>query len=191
MPKVFLSYRRDDSEGHAGRIWDRLSAKFGKQNVFMDVDSIGAGVDFLVALTSALNESSAMVAVIGDSWTGLRPDGTHRLRDDGDFVRREVAAALKMGIRVVPVLVGGTQMPSLDVLPDDLHGFVFLNASEIRHRRFDSDVAALIDTVEAILDAADAQRRRAPSPEVQALLRQRLGEPRGIGSILLDRAWLK
>ena len=79
MARVFVSYRRADSEGYAGRIWDRLTSQFGPDSIFMDVDSIDPGANFPSVLSRDLSESYAFVGVVGTNWLGLQPDDTFRL----------------------------------------------------------------------------------------------------------------
>src|SRR5579884_1213052 len=106
MPRVFISYRREDSAAYAGRLFDILSAAFGAENTFMDVDDIKGGDDFTTVIERKLGVSDALVAVIGPHWlTVTDPTGVRRLDNPNDFVRIEVAKALQRGIRVIPVLM--------------------------------------------------------------------------------------
>ena len=131
MPKIFLSYRREDSQGLTGRIFDRLAPHFGINSVFMDVDTIPPGVDFRQHLSKAVAECDVFLAVIGDRWLSASQDGRRRLDDVRDFVRIEVEAALLRGIPVVPLLVGRTHMPREDELPDSLKLLAFRNAAMV------------------------------------------------------------
>ena len=152
MPKIFISYRRDDSAGHAGRLYDRLSGHFGFDNVFMDVDTISPGRDFVDAVQEAVGACNGLVAIIGREW--LRASdagGARRLDDPGDLVRLEIATALERGIRVVPVLVQGAQMAGAADLPDGLKELARRNAQEVSDSRFHSDVQRLIEALEAPL----------------------------------------
>ena len=125
MPKIFISYRRDDSTAAAGRIYDRLGAHFGRDSVFMDVDAIPFGVDFRQHLTDAVGACDILLAVIGEQWL------TPRLQDAKDFVRIEIEAALKRGIPVIPVLLGKTFMPREEDLPTALAGLSYRNAAPV------------------------------------------------------------
>jgi len=150
MAKIFISYRRDDSAAHAGRLYDRLEGHFGQGQVFMDVDAIEPGLDFAQVVQQAVNDCDGLIAVIGREW--LRAPGAagvRRLEDPVDLVRLEIAAALERGIRVIPVLVQGAQMPQATDLPDDLKGLASRNALEISDTRFRSDVDRLIEALEA------------------------------------------
>jgi TIR domain len=109
--RVFLSYRREDPAGHAGRLADHPLDRFGTGSVFMDVESIEAGADFAQAIERAISESAAVLVVIGPGWLdAANPSGSRRLDDSSDFVRREVEAALASDVHVIPVLVGGATM---------------------------------------------------------------------------------
>src|SRR6516165_7093616 len=113
MALVFVSYRRQDSADIVGRISDRLIGRFGKEEVFVDVDNIPPGDDFVRVLERAVAECQVFIAILGPNWiTAADSDGRRRLDDPADYVRLEVAAALTRNIPVVPVLVGGATMPS-------------------------------------------------------------------------------
>lgn len=125
--KVFLSYRREDTAGVAGRIFDRLEAHFGRDNVFMDVDAIPFGVDFRDHIREAVGRCDVFLAVIGPAWSG-ESGGRRRIDSPRDFVRLEVEAALARGIPVIPVLVAGSDMPAEDSLPASLGPLTYRNA---------------------------------------------------------------
>ena len=129
MTRIFISYRREDSAGHTGRLFDRLSDHFGLDQVFMDVDTIAPGRNFVDAVRQAVGGCDGLVAIIGREWLAISAaTGGRRLDDEGDLVRLEVATALERGIRVIPVLVQGTQMPGADDLPEALKELASLNA---------------------------------------------------------------
>jgi beta-lactam-binding protein with PASTA domain len=145
MPGVFISYRRDDCPGHAGRLFDRLRAQFGIASVFIDVAGIEPGVDFVEALERAVGSCDVLLAVIGRDWVASADrNGRRRLGEPHDFVRLEISSALRRGVRVVPVLVEGARMPTADVLPEDLAPLVRRQAVELRDTRWDADVDDLI-----------------------------------------------
>jgi len=147
--RVFLSYRRDDVGGHAGRLSDALVDRLGRDQVFYDVTAIGAGRDFTMAIDQALASSDATLAVIGPGWLrAATADGSPRLFEPDDFVRRELACALASGLPVVPVLVGGAALPAATELPDDLAGLTGRQAVEIRDEAFHADVDHLIASLE-------------------------------------------
>jgi ketosteroid isomerase-like protein len=125
---IAISYRREDSTAVAGRLHDRLRAEFGKENVFMDFDSIPYGVDFREHIKSTLERADVVVAVVGPHWLGGQKEASRRIDDPSDFVRLEIAGALQRGIPVIPILVDNTPMPKSDALPSDMQSFAFRNA---------------------------------------------------------------
>jgi len=153
--RIFISYRRDDSAGYAGRIYDRLAAYFGKDSIFMDVDTIEAGLDFVEVLENAVKSCDVLVALIGRQWLNIKDAaGNRRLDNPQDFVRIEVAAALKREIRVIPVLVDGTLMPGSEQLPSNLESLARRNAVLVNHHSFHTDADRLIEQLELALNAA-------------------------------------
>jgi hypothetical protein len=159
---IFLSYRRADTSGHAGRLTDLLEARFGRGSVFRDVESIDGGTDFVHAIDKALAGARVMLVLIGNTWSSeTAPDGTRRLDNVGDFVRQEVATALAQGLPVVPVLVEGVQMPEEDLLPGDLKPLSRLQAVEVSEGRWDYDTGRLIETI-ARLTGLQPRGRRGP-----------------------------
>jgi hypothetical protein len=152
MPAIFISYRRDDSAGYAGRLYDRLCAHFGSAQVFMDVDGIKPGDDFVNVLAETEKSCSALLAVIGRSWLTIpSPAGAARLFDPEDFVRREIAAALQANVRVCPVLVGGAGMPQAGQLPADLASLARAQAMVLHDTSFQRDADQLIAALEQIV----------------------------------------
>jgi hypothetical protein len=145
MAKIFISYRRDDSAGHAGRVHDRLQRVFGRDLLFMDVDSIPLGTNFVEVLDEEITKCDALLAIIGPGWLDARDEkGQRRLEDPDDFVRIEIETALKRGIRVIPVLLEGTHVPKADELPDGLKGLALRNGLDVRHASFSEDMERLI-----------------------------------------------
>jgi hypothetical protein len=150
---VFISYRRKDSEGESGRLFDDLASHFGSESVFMDVSAIEPGRDFRKAIDLSVTTCSVLLAIIGHEWTELRdPLGRRRLEDPNDFVRIELASALRRDIPVIPVLVRGAKMPDIEQLPPDLKELVYRNAVELTHARWKSDVQLLIRALRPYLD---------------------------------------
>jgi hypothetical protein len=147
---IFISYRRDDTPGHAGRIYDRLNARYPNR-VFMDVTGIGLGDDFVVAIEQQVIACRVFIAIIGSQWASITDQaGRRRLEQPEDFVRLEVAAALKRQITIIPVLVRGARMPDPSTLPADIAFLTRRNALEITENDFNHDVARLIDRLETI-----------------------------------------
>lgn len=156
--KVFLSYRRSDSAGHAGRLFDRLGDRFGKEHLFMDVAAIEAGADFVDAIEAAVGSCEVLVVLIGPRWLeAADADGNRRIDDPEDFVRLEILAGLEYGRPVIPVLVDGARMPGFDDLPEALAGLARRNAIEISNSRWDYDVERLLT---AITDLGVEPQRR-------------------------------
>src|ERR1700743_3894585 len=144
MPGVFISYRREDSSGYAGRLFDILSVEFGEKNTYMDIDTIKGGDDFASVIGQKIGVSDVLVAVIGDRWLTVKEEsGTRRLDNPRDFVRIEIAQALQRGIRVIPVLVAGAVMPPARDLPDDLRALCERQAVDIRDSHFHQDAQQL------------------------------------------------
>jgi hypothetical protein len=145
MRGIFISYRRADAEGQAGRLFRDLCDRFGRDAVFIDVAGMEKGRDFRRVLERQLNSCSVLLTIIGKDWlAAVDEHGNRRLDDPRDFTRMETAAALKRDIPVIPVLVGGARMPREDELPEDLKELVFRDGVEITHARWDSDVQELI-----------------------------------------------
>jgi hypothetical protein len=153
--KVFINYRRDDSPGTAGRLHDRLAQTFGRNNLFMDVDHIPAGVDFVEHLHGQVAACDVFLAVIGPNWLDAKDDdGRRRFDNPDDFVTIEIAAALARNIRVIPVLVDGARTPKADKLPESVKPLVRRNAVEVRNTQFGRDAEALANKVREALEGA-------------------------------------
>ena len=141
MGRIFISYRRGDSEGQARALSLELADYVGDKGVFMDVDSVALGRDFRRSLHESLESCYAVLALIGPNWLDSKDAaGRRRLDDPRDFVRLEIATALKRNIPVTPVLLQGASMPTEQVLPDDLKDLAFRNGFELSHARWHSDV---------------------------------------------------
>ncbi len=173
--RIFISYRRDDSPAYAGRLFDQLSARFGASQVFMDVDTLEPGVDFVQRIEESVGSADVLIAVIGRGWaSAVDEDGRRRLDDPDDFVRLEVAGALRRNIRVIPVLVAGAKMPTTEELPDDLDGLARRNGLEIFDTDWRSGTERLFVAIEHVLDLAPAQpppppvAGPTPAPELPA-----------------------
>jgi hypothetical protein len=145
MRAIFISYRRDDAEGQAGRLFTDLAAHFGDDAVFMDVTGIEPGRDFRRAIDQHVASCGVLLAMIGRTWVDAKDESGHRRLDDPmDFVRLETASALKRDIPVIPVLVQGAKMPRAELLPPDLAELAYRNGVELTHSRWESDVQVLI-----------------------------------------------
>jgi hypothetical protein len=153
---VFINYRRADSGGHAGRLRDRLVARFGPDRVFMDVGILG-GDDWVVSIERALSRSGALLAIIGPSWTPAR------LAEPGDRLRQELEAAMALGVGIIPVLVAGARMPDESQLPPSLRDLPRHQAVRLSEEGFEDDVGRLIRRLEQLIGpgrAGDIQKPR-------------------------------
>jgi hypothetical protein len=149
---IFISYRRSNSAGTAGRLYDTMTAHFGEDRVFMDVDSIRPGEDFAEVLTRTLSECRAVVVVIDPDWLTIESrEGRRRLDELGDYVRLEIEHALSAHVRLFPVLVDGALMPSTEDLPPSLQSLARSQATEISSSRYRYDVGRLLSALELVL----------------------------------------
>jgi hypothetical protein len=159
---IFINYRREDSAGHAGRLFDRLRARFPGR-VFMDIDTIEPGADFVDVIEQAVGKCEVLIVMIGRDWLRIKDaTGRRRLDNPEDFVRLEVASALARNIRVIPVLVEDASMPRVDDLPPDLARLARRNAIELSDGRWAFDVDRLLQTIEGVLEEKESS---APVPE--------------------------
>ncbi|RXH56132.1 toll/interleukin-1 receptor domain-containing protein [Granulicella sibirica] len=152
---IFISYRRDDAEGEAGRLFDDLVRAFDEKSVFMDVAGIQPGSDFRKAIDQNVASCGVLLAIVGPHWASITDaQGNHRLENDNDFVRLEIASALTRNVPVIPVLVHEAKMPSADVLPENLKDFSYRNSVELTHARWNSDVALLVEALRSYVHVA-------------------------------------
>ena len=166
MSRIFINYRRQDSEGYVGRLYDHLCQHFEAAQVFMDVDSIRPGVDFVAAIENAIANCDLVMAIIGPQWlTLIDEDGARRLDDPHDFVRLEIETALKHEKPIIPVLVGQAKMPSGRDLPTSMASFGRRSALELTHSRFTYDVQQLVHAVKTALVPARPSSKPRSNPE--------------------------
>jgi serine/threonine protein phosphatase PrpC len=165
--RVFISYRRQDARGSAGRIYDRLADRFGSDRIFMDVDNLPPGADFNKVINEAVSKSRVLLAIIGPHWLDAKERRRRRLDDPGDLVRMEIAAALERDTLVIPILVEDVPMPRRHELPENLAGLAGRNAHRVRHESFRSDVETLLAAIEAILRAEVAPVASATQDQAQ------------------------
>ena len=149
MSRIFISYRREDSDIWAGRLADELRKHFSAEQVFQDIASIDPGADFPTVLGEALATAAVILVVIGPRWlSATDKNGRKRLDNSGDFVHQEVAESLSSpAVRVFPLLVNGALMPAEEELPDPLKPLARRNAIELTVRHWASDVAQLVQTL--------------------------------------------
>jgi hypothetical protein len=173
LQSIFINYRRTDSEGEAGRLFDELTLRFGSRSVFMDVTAIEPGRDFRKAIDQSVTTCSVVLAMIGVEWLNSADSrGNRRLDDVNDFVRIELASALRRDIPVVPVLVRGARMPVAEQLPDDLKDLAYRNAVELTHARWRSDVQLLREALAPHLDEPSANASAAEGANERGVRRR-------------------
>lgn len=168
MSGIFVSYRRSDSAGFAGRLAEALSERFGRALVFRDIEDIEPGLDFVDAINKSIGDCDVLLVVMGPTWaTTTNAAGTSRLENPEDFVRLEIEAALKRDTRIIPVLVNGAEMPKQDQIPESLQPILRRNAFEMSDARWGYDANRLIELLEKFpaLEAAAAEHRsKDPKP---------------------------
>jgi TIR domain len=143
--RIFISYRREGEAALAGRIADLLGNQFGPDNVFMDVDAIRLGVDFVKVINEEVAKCDVLLALIGRTWLDARNEAGQRVLDNpDDFVRLEIAAALKRQIPVIPILVDGAKIPTASRLPEELQELARRNALDLRNASFRADMDRLV-----------------------------------------------
>ena len=198
MSAVFISYRRNDSSGHTGRIYDHLCSEFGKEFVFRDIDTIEPGTDFVEAVEQGIQECSVLIVVIGREWLTAEDEMGRRLDDPNDFVRIEIASSLKKGLHVIPVLVRGARMPSSKELPEDIAQLSRRLALEISDSRWDYDMKRLIETLSHFIrqdrQAEDADNRVAAADAAResdaGKTTSTIPQPPVVDSGVKNRRWL-
>ena len=145
MKKIFISYRRADSSAEAGRLYDRLAAEYGHPNVFMDVDDIRPGENYHEAIERRISKVDTLIVLVGPHWLDARDeDGNRRLDDPKDLARQEIETALKRGVRVIPTLVRGAELPDAEELPESLRPLLDRHAFRLSHAGFHDELDSLI-----------------------------------------------
>jgi len=151
MPEIFISYRRNDSLGYAGRLADDLRKLFGDEHIFRDYESLGVGVPFKQEILDAIGSSSVVLVLIGSTWLETDPNtGEPRLNNANDFVRLEVEHALQCDITVIPILVGGAKMPKSVMFPKKMQDLANSNAHDFFEKHWDDDALLLAKKLEQI-----------------------------------------
>jgi len=167
--RVFISYRREETAYAAGWLFDRLADRFGRGQIFKDIDSIQLGDDFVEVITTAVGSCDVLLALIGEQWLTITDEqGTARLDDPDDFVRLEIEAALTRNVRVIPILVAGARMPRPDLLPPSLAKLARRQALELSPSHFESDTRRL----HKVLDTTLAEVHAQPVEQLQRRIRE-------------------
>ncbi|MCB1761320.1 MAG: toll/interleukin-1 receptor domain-containing protein [Gammaproteobacteria bacterium] len=156
--KIFISYRRDDSQWAAARLADALSGYFGEKRIFRDIEGITGGADFGNVIESRLAQADAVIVLIGKRWAGDKDTGGSRLADSGDWVGQEVKQALEHGMPIYPVLLEDARMPTSKELPETLAPLARLHAVSVGDSSWRSDVDRLAKIIS--LDIPSASERR-------------------------------
>jgi hypothetical protein len=188
--KIFISYRRRETAGHAGRLYDDLVEHFGADRVFMDL-TMEPGVDFAETIDDAVGGCGALVALIGDQWlTVADADGRRRIDDPTDIHRLEIEAALDRKVLLIPALVQDAHMPRAEELPEPLHPLVRRQSVELSDQRWDYDVGRLVNVLERALHeaagaAGTAKRTTARVRRLAHRYRGRAGFAAGVLSSLV------
>lgn len=153
MPKIFISYRRQDSGGYVRELASKLRKRYGANSIFRDLDDIRAGDDFNKVIESAVSECKVLIIVIGPHWSTMRNEhGVRRLNNSHDYVRLEIESALKRNIPVIPVTVNGAVWPPTDELPKSLNGLLTRLSHELsdKQSRWEYDIDQLIKHLDKI-----------------------------------------
>jgi TIR domain len=166
--RIFINYRRGDDPGFAQALYGRLEHAFPSDNLFIDIDSIEPGLDFIRVLEEQVASCDVVLAVIGRGWLNARDEaGARRLDNPGDYVRIEIASAFANDKRVIPVLIGDAPMPRSDQLPDALKPLARRHAVRLTHERFKADTEGLIHALRRALESAGDMGKLTTPPQQQ------------------------
>ena len=192
MPATFISYRREDSAGYAGRLHEELEGRFGRERIFRDVDTLQPGQDFEAAIRDRLRQCRACVVMIGPGWLKAQTaDGQPRLHQPGDYVCMEIGEALRRpDVLVVPVLVGGARMPASKELPETIRGLSRRHALTVRDETWEADMDRLGAALRHADPASDQPGASLPGT-LRAASLPRWAVPIGLALVLAAvAAWL-
>jgi hypothetical protein len=163
--KIFISYRREDTSGESGRLKDKLEQVFGQENIFYDVETLEAGLNFDESIAKALGESKVLLAMIGPHWLKVSDSkGVLRIQKPDDWVRREISEALRRNLRVIPVLVNGADMPEQADLPEDLRELSLKHTQELSSSRWNYDVSELVRVLKKLVIPQPIPQSVRPNP---------------------------
>jgi hypothetical protein len=160
--KIFISYRRADTADFTVALYNELCKHFQEDYLFKDINNIAPGLEFAAVLSTALDKAAVVLAVIGPEFIS---GSGQRLFDPSDWVRQELALSLHRGLRVVPVLVNGAELPTEAELPPELHALRKRQVARIDNQRFEYDVATLAAAIRDIIP-----QRPKPAPPVSSTL---------------------
>jgi hypothetical protein len=170
LGRIFISYRRGDTAGYAGRIHDRLAQAFGPSLLFMDVDSIGLGIDFVSEIQKQVSKCGVLIAIIGPNWLDVTDESANRRLDNpNDFVRIEIAAALQGGILVIPIFIDGAEIPNASRLPDNLKELAKRQGFWVRHASFHNDMRDFIRRLKKLASASEDGEQNQPTERSEHL----------------------
>ena len=165
MAGIFISYRRQDAAPYAGRLRGDLAQRYGDENVFLDIADLTPGASWSQRLHEAVDACDLMLVVIGPRWLqAADAEGLRRIDSPQDFIRSEIATALRLDKRVVPVLVGGAHMPASGELPDEIVGLARRQAGELSDARWDDDLARMFEWLDRLVVGARPSARPAARP---------------------------
>lgn len=175
MPTIFVSYRRKDTAYETTAIAGKLASHFGRDHVFMDVDTIPAGQDFREVIRHSLGQCDVAIIVIGERWLELDANSEERRIDNSaDYVRLEIETVLSKSIPVIPLLVGGAQMPTPAELPDSIADLAYRHAMLVRPGRdFDRDIDSLIADISR---SSDFQKNVSQNSDVSVPTPERVSQ---------------
>lgn len=163
--KIFMAYRQADDPGSVGRLFERLSADFGRWQLFLDIYSLRPGEDYTKQLDVALSRAELLIVVVGNNWLVPGRDGKPRIGALDDTHRHELATAIQRGIPILPITIEGARMPASEDLPEDIAAFSKQQALAISHRHWHEDAQRLFETVYRLLPNHShiSEYRRSPS----------------------------
>lgn len=171
MAMIFINYRRQDSQGTTFALREKLLKYFDDKEVFMDIEGLDAGEDFVDGLARTVSLADVMIVMIGRQWLDIRDsEGNKRLFKDDDFVRIEIASAISQGKKILPVLLDGTLMPDAADLPDDMKDLARRNAMELRLSRIDDDTRAIAEALKNLIPSKTITRKQMALTAAAALV---------------------
>ena len=160
--RVFVSYRRADSGGHAGRFNDGMRARLGPDSVFFDLEGIPGGTHFVERIDRELLACDALIAIIGPQWVAIQDAaGQRRLDKPDDYVRHELVTAIRRGLPILPVLVGNAPMPDRAELPDEMQALAYFNAVDVSDVRWEYDLDGVVQALGLLAPALARPEGRA------------------------------